>query len=218
MTDRALGVPYDRWRQAMFAQIITGKATDPQALQSRMEDWQKNLQGGADGWRATTAGVADDGTFVAVAMFESEEAAQRNSERPEQGEWWAQTEPLLENPTFTNSTEAEELLGGPDATAGFVQVIQARVLDADAVAQMREGMEEGIRASRPDVTGMVLASHGDEVTQVVYFSDEAAARAGETQEHDAADASGDGPDWEAMARAFGDMRYVDLREPWHARS
>ena len=39
-------------------------------------------------------GMCDDGTFVALARFESAEAARRNSDRPEQGEWWAECEPL----------------------------------------------------------------------------------------------------------------------------
>lgn len=196
----------------MFVQIISGKATDEQALEDRMTEWTKSLQGGAQGWRGTTAGAAADGTFVALAMFESEEAARRNSDRSEQGEWWAQTEPLIQNPTFIDATEVTEFLGGPDPTAGFVQVMQGRLLDADAAAQMMDGMEDSIREARPDVTGMVLARHGDRFTQAVYFTDEAAAREGERKE-----GPDSGPDPEEMQRVFADISYIDLTRPWHAQ-
>ncbi|MPZ74136.1 MAG: hypothetical protein GEU74_13050 [Nitriliruptorales bacterium] len=196
----------------MFVQFITGRAKDAQALQARFDDWTQNLKGGAHGWRGTTAGVAEDGTFVAAVRFESPEAAQRNSDRPEQGEWWAQTEPLIEAAEFTDSADVIELLGGADPAARFVQVMRGRVLDAAAAAEMMDGMEDGIRRTRPDVTGLLVATHGDRFTQVVYFTDEAAARAGESQDRP------EDADMEAMARVFTDVTYVDLKAPWHAAS
>jgi hypothetical protein len=39
--------------------------------------------------------VTDDGRFVGLARFESEEAARRNSGRPEQGRWWMETSKLF---------------------------------------------------------------------------------------------------------------------------
>ena len=43
---------------------------------------------GAVGWLGGTAGVTEDGEFVVIERFESEEAARANSARPEQDEWW----------------------------------------------------------------------------------------------------------------------------------
>jgi hypothetical protein len=34
--------------------------------------------------------LTDDGRFIALARFESEEAARRNSDRPEQDRWWTE--------------------------------------------------------------------------------------------------------------------------------
>ena len=60
------------------------------------------------GWLGTTSGVTDDGTFVALARFESPEAAQQNSDRPEQGAWWEQTAALFSGePEFHDSTTVE---------------------------------------------------------------------------------------------------------------
>ena len=45
--------------------------------------------------------MTEDGRFIALARFASEEAAQRNSQRPEQDQWWTQTATLFSGePTF----------------------------------------------------------------------------------------------------------------------
>jgi len=194
----------------MFVQVITGKATDTEALRARLQQWFEQLRPGADGWVGTTAGVADDGTFVAMAAFESEEAARANSERAEQGQWWAATEPLIENPHFMDSTDARPWLGGPDPDAKFVQVMQGRVLDEEAAeAMMSSEMDAAVREARPDVIGGLVARHGDRFTQAVFFTDEAAAREGEKR----MDEQGGGPG-EEFDQALGDLTFTDLRDPW----
>src|SRR5689334_17501448 len=74
-----------------FVQVIQGRVTDAAALQHQIETWAAELSPGASGWLGSTGGATDDGRFIAVVRFESEEAARRNSERPEQDAWWAQT-------------------------------------------------------------------------------------------------------------------------------
>jgi hypothetical protein len=194
----------------MFVQIISGQTGDAQALRGRFDEWTKTLQSEADGWRGATVGVGDDGTFVAAAMFESEEAARRNSDRPEQGEWWSQTEPLISNPTFTDSPEAMVMLGGPDPTAGFVQVMQGKILDQELAKTLMQPDDDEMSNARPDVTGMVICPSEDRFTTIVYFTDEASARAGESSE-----ASQNDPRNEQFEKAFGDLSYIDLHEPWH---
>ena len=56
------------------------------------ERWISELGADAPGWLGSTAGVTADGEFVVLARFTSAEEAQRNSERPEQGAWWAEME------------------------------------------------------------------------------------------------------------------------------
>ena len=70
----------------MFVQVIRGRVTDPEQLHAALDRWSEQLAPGAHGWLGSTAGVTEDGRFVALARFESAEAARRNNDRPEQGQ------------------------------------------------------------------------------------------------------------------------------------
>ena len=74
----------------MFVQVTQGRTSQAEALYEAMERWRSDLAAGAAGWLGTTAGVTDDGRAIAVYRFESEEAARRMSERPEQEQWWTE--------------------------------------------------------------------------------------------------------------------------------
>jgi hypothetical protein len=71
----------------MFVQVISGRTSQPQAIVDAFDRWKTDLSAGATGWLGSTGGVTEDGRFIAVARFESEEAAMANSARPEQGAW-----------------------------------------------------------------------------------------------------------------------------------
>ena len=75
----------------MFVQVIEGRVADRDALRRQMDRWMSELRPGATGFLGSTAGVTDDGYAIAFARFESAAAAEANSERPEQGRWWAET-------------------------------------------------------------------------------------------------------------------------------
>ena len=74
----------------MFIQVIQGRAINPDGIRAAADRWNAELQPGAEGWLGSTSGVTDDGRFIAVVRFQSEELARRNSDRPEQGDWWNQ--------------------------------------------------------------------------------------------------------------------------------
>lgn len=195
----------------MFVQAIEGRAKDAQGLRSQLEKWGRELSPGANGWLGSTGGVADDGTFIGVVRFESEAAAQANSDRPEQGAWWEETKGYFDGDvTFLNCPTVDVFGAGGSDDAGFVQVMQGRA-DRDQVVASMSGVEEILQRVRPDVIGGIAAWPGDGTfTQVVYFTSEAEAREREKAELSAEDA-------EAMQRSVGTMqveRFVDLREPW----
>ena len=195
----------------MFVQVIEGRAKDAEGLRSQVEKWRRELSPGAQGWLGSTGGVADDGTFIAVARFESEAAAQANSDRPEQGAWWEETKAYLDGEvTFLNCPTVDVFGAGGSDDAGFVQVMQGRA-DRDQVVASMSGVEEILRRARPDVIGGIAAWPGDGTfTQVVYFTSEAEAREREKAEMSPEDA-------EAMQQSVGTMqveRFVDLRQPW----
>lgn len=193
----------------MFVQVIRGEVADAQALRSRLDDWKGKLAAGAQGWLGTTAGVTDDGQFVALACFESEEAARRNSDRPEQGAWWSEVEPLIHNATFADATEVHSAMNGMDPSAKFVQVIEARLADADR-ARTLMSQTDALSQARPDILGMIAVVHGDRSTQAVYFRDEASAREGESREP----SDDDRAMMEEFDATFADPSYLDLRDPW----
>ena len=195
----------------MFVQVIQGQANDREGLRAQFDRWQDQLSAGATGWLGATAGVTDDGQFVAVVRFESEEAARRNSDRPEQGEWWAETAKLFDgDPTFSDSTEVDDMFGGGSNDAGFVQVIQGRATDKARLRELSRSAEAELREARPDILGGTTAWNGDEFTDTVYFTTEAAAREGEAKELPADSAAG-ASEWMSL---MSDLRYYDLRQPW----
>ena len=198
----------------MFAQVIQGRTSDPAALWKRLEDWDRTLKPGAAEYLGTTAGVSDDGEFIAIARFESEEAARRNSDRPEQGEWWAGTEKHFDGDVrFYDCTEVEVMWGGGSDTAGFVQVIQGRLQDEDHKERWRRaeaGAEEWMRANRPDVIGSVRAWQDTNFSDFVYFTSEQEAREGEKKQPPP-DAEGSAEDWMGQVE---DLKFIDLRRPF----
>jgi hypothetical protein len=168
----------------MFIQVIQGRTSDADGLRAAIDRWEKDLAPGAVGWLGTTGGVTADGRAIAVVRFESEEAARRNSERPEQDRWWRETEKLYDGgATFKESSDVVvDLQGDPDR-AGFVQIMQGRTSDPARARQLMTQDPDMWATFRPDVIGSVEALHdGGAYTMVLYFTSEAEAREGERKE------------------------------------
>lgn len=197
----------------MFVQVIQGRVTDPREARAALDRWAQELAPGATGWLGTTAGVTDDGSFIAVARFASEDAARRNSDRPEQDQWWAQTSKLFDGEaTFRDSTDVDlDIHGDPDS-AGFVQVIQGRSGDPARARELMGQNSEAWAAFRPEIIGSVGAAHdGGSYTAVLYFTSEAEAREGERKEPP--------PELKQQMDEMGSLEvgeptYLDLRQPW----
>ena len=197
----------------MFAQVIQGRTSEPEGLRAALDRWTEELQPGSIGWLGSTIGITDDGTFIAIVRFESAEAAERNSQRPEQGHWWAETSRLFDGEvSFRDSQDVTvDLRGDPDQ-AGFVQVMQGRVSDAARAKELMAQMPgDAMAAFRPDVLGSVMIGHQDGAwTQVIYFTSEAEAREGERKEtppefQDAME--------EMNQLSVGETTFYDLRQP-----
>jgi len=168
----------------MFVQIIQGKTSNPEALRAAVDRWMQDLAPGATGWLGSTGGVTEDGRFISAVRFESEEAARRNSERPEQGQWWAQTEKLFDGAaTFRDSSDVTVDVPGDPDRAGFVQIMQGRTSDPDRAKQLMNQDADKWAAARPDMIGSAVIDHdGGAYTMIMYFTSEAAAREGERKE------------------------------------
>ena len=48
----------------MFVQVIEGHVADKEGLRAQIDRWQNELKPGADGYLGTTAGVAEDNSFI----------------------------------------------------------------------------------------------------------------------------------------------------------
>jgi hypothetical protein len=196
----------------MFVQVIKGRTADPGGLRAAMDRWMQDLAPGAIGWLGSTAGVTEDGRAIAVARFESEESARRNSERPEQDQWWRETAPVFEGEaTFLDSSDVSvDLQGDPDR-AGFVQVMQGRSIDPERAKQLMSQDSDKWAAFRPDVLGSLSIAHqGGAYTMVMYFTSEAEAREGERREIP--------PELKATMDEMdklstGEVEFFDLKEP-----
>ena len=197
----------------MFVQVIEGRVQDAAALRAAIDEWFQQVAPGATGWLGSTGGVTDDGRAIALVRFESEQAARENSDRPEQDQWWAQTAKLFDGePTFSESSDVTlDIVGDPDS-AGFVQIMQGQVSDADRAGELMFGDDMDLSDFRPDILGRLLAAHdGGAWTMAIYFTSEDEARAGEQKEAP--------PELEArMAEmrslAVGPPSFHDLHDPW----
>ena len=197
----------------MFVQVITGKVSDAGEAHAALDQWAQELAPGATGWLGSTAGVTADGQLIAIARFDSEDAARRNSDRPEQDQWWAQTSKLFtEEPTFRDSTKVDVDMHGDPDKAGFVQVIQGRTSDPARARELMQDNPDTWAEFRPDVLGSVGAGHdGGAYTMVLYFTSEEDAREGERKEMP--------PEMQAQMEEMGKLEvgeptFLDIKEPW----
>ena len=197
----------------MFVQVIEGRVSDAAAVRAAMERWIEELAPGSIGWLGTTGGVTEDGRFVALARFESEEAARRNSERPEQDRWWAETSKLFSGDvTFRDSSDVfVDVIGDPDS-AGFVQVFQGRGSNPGRAHELMGQNAPEWAAFRPEILATLSVTHeGGSYTMAVYFTSEQAAREGEGKELPAALKS----QMEEMnTLMIGEPEFFDLKDPW----
>jgi hypothetical protein len=197
----------------VFVQVIQGQVSDAGKVRAAFDRWVQELAPGAIGWLGSTAGVTEDGRFIALARFESEEAARRNNDRPEQDRWWTETAQLFSGAaSFTDSSDVTvDVTGDPD-DAGFVQVIQGRGSDPDRARELMGQDSSEWAAFRPEILGSVGVGHeGGAYTMAIYFTSEEAAREGERKEPP--------PELQAQmdemaALSVGEPEFFDLKQPW----
>jgi len=200
----------------MFVQVIQARAKDAAALREQWQRWDRELKPAAKGFLGSTAGVTADGEFIALARFESEEAARANSDNADQGAWWTQTSQYLEDPMFHDCTLVDLVNDGGSDAAGFVQVIQGKVTDVDRARELDRATQDQMNDVRPDVIGGIVAWHpqNGRFTNVMYFTSEAEARANEKATSNAPEFEKYMSEWQAIAD--GDPKFLDITEPWYA--
>jgi hypothetical protein len=197
----------------MFVQVIQGRTGKADEVHAAMERWRTELGPGAVGWLGSTGGVTDDGRAIALARFESADAARRNSERPEQDRWWRETAALFDgDASFADSEDVTlDLVGDPDK-AGFVQIMRGRGTDPARARELMSQDSEKWAAFRPEILGTVAVGHPEGgYTVAIYFTSEADAREGERKEPP--------PELAAQMEEMNKLmteppEFFDLKHPW----
>jgi hypothetical protein len=196
----------------VFVQVVQGQVTDAEQVHAAMDRWMEELAPEASGWLGTTAGVTEDGRLIALARFESADAARHNGESPAQDKWWHEFSSLLTGDATIHDAEDVTVLIGEPATVGFVQVMQGRATNPERVRELMAQNPDEWAAFRPDILCIALSMYGDgDFTTAMYFPSEAQARKGEQKELPASlKAQMDELDsLDAVPPVF-----FDLRQPW----
>jgi hypothetical protein len=196
----------------MFIQVIQGRATNPPGIRRDLGRWQRLLAADADGWLGSTAGITDDGWSITVVRFASEAQARRNSDRPEQREWWRDASQHLARVAVHDAPKVHIHRDGRAEEAGFVQVIQGHSDHLERMASLARDQDEVLAREAPHILGMTVAEHADrpgDFTQIVYFTSEQDARRFAQE----SPAVADEPVLERLRSLMTNARCFDLRDP-----
>lgn len=194
----------------MFAQFIAARTSDREAYNEHIRRWYQEQSSQAEGWLLGVGGVTARGESLMLILFESEEQARRNSDRPEQGHWWQALLTCLEGaPEVIDSAAVDRYGSGDLMQAGFVQFIRAQVSDQERMRSMSQEMAGDMLELRPDILGGITLWYPGGSVDVVGFTSEAEARQGE-QRQIPADFE---EKWGEISSLMSDMRYYDMAQP-----
>jgi hypothetical protein len=199
-------------QKRMFIRIIQGRATNPPGIRRDLGRWQRLLAADADGWLGSTAGITEDGWSITVIRFASEAQARRNSDRPEQREWWRDASQHLARIAVHDAPKVHTYGDGRADEAGFVQVIQGHSDDLERIASLGRDREEVLARDAPQILGMTVAEHADwsgGFTLIVYFTAERDARRFAQEPP----AEAEEPALEQLRSLLTTSRCFDLRDP-----
>jgi hypothetical protein len=203
------GIP--REAEAVFIQVMQGRALDPPGIRRELNRWQRQLATDADGWLGATAGVTEDGWSVVVMYFDTERQARRNSDRPEHRAWWREASQHLGEVAFHDAPKVRLFGDGRLDLAGYVQVIQGHIDDLERMASLG-GDQEVLAREAPHILGMTVAEHANppgDFTQILYFTSEPDAQRFAPEPPTQTDE----PAQQERRGLMTNLRAFDLREP-----
>jgi hypothetical protein len=193
----------------MFVQVFQGKLNDPDLWASQVEKWRSEIRPKTTGFLGFTSGVTADDYAITVVRFDSQAKAQVDSNLAEQGAWFEETTRAFDGEiVFHDYPHVDILLAGGSDQAGFVQVMQGRAIDQQAMRDMQKEVEAELRLSRPDLIGAVIGSDDEGgFTQASYFTSEHEARINEKTMADSPLVQ------QFMSNIGPDLTFYDLTRP-----
>jgi hypothetical protein len=194
---------------SMFVDVISGSTENPHEMQRRIGEWVTDIAPHTPGWRGTTAGVAADGTFVAMTRIDAEVAP-----APAHDQWRTATLALLAGDRSSLIYDRVNLLEeqGDVGSAEFVQFVLGRVRNTAESHRYLTEFDAVYAPLRPDCVGRLMAGRDDgRFIGAFYFTSEEEARAAEGQEMS--------PEIVALIErgetlSDGPAIYIDLTRPW----
>lgn len=194
--------------------ITQARVRDAEAVRELAERWQREIAPETDGWLATTAGISDDGEFVSLLRFASEEAVRRNAESERQRRWWEEFRQYVSGDVSIVETSSAAAFGDsrPDADVGYVHVVQgeARIM-IDILEGVAEHEEHHIREHHLPLLGGIIVDHGgDRFTEFMYFpsEDEKGRGIGGTLPEEGVTMV------ERVAGHVANIRHLAISDPW----
>lgn len=200
----------------LFLQVICGPVKDAQRVRELHQRWVEQLSPNAEGWVAADAGVTDTGEYVGVFRFVSAEAARRNSQRPEQDQWWRELhEQFSGDVLIADCPEMEEYGDARPDDAGFMQLVLGRGENIGGMLrEITQAKSHHTEQSHLDVLGgLIAATGGGQFADVIYYTSEDAARSGPTGEFLQTGITL----IEKLGGFVTDVRVYEVRNPWLAR-
>ncbi len=190
----------------MFVQVVRGVVRDPEETFARLDLWLDELAPQASGWLGTTAGVTKDRELVSFVRFASAADARHNSDRIEQGLWWADSTHVFTGDVSFDNYDGVAVFGdgGSDA-AGLVEVLIGRLDRRRGLPALAAQLAEQGMALGPRVIGGLVGLHEDgNLTQAVYFC----------HAEDGPDASLDPVKLLGSSTGISDLRLLQLDRLW----
>lgn len=194
---------------ALSVRVVRGHTTDPTALHRHWTRWERAVASSIDGYLGATAGVGDDGAFIAVIRFAGAAAARRSAGEPATAALWGDVVGLLRGCIVEDTERTDTWNRGGSDDAGFVQIRHGRSSDPERLRDLYVN-QQPVRMGpyRPEVLGGLFAWHGHgRFTLSAYFSSEDAARAGENLQEFRSF-------FDDIDAVMHDLTYVDLHRPW----
>jgi len=198
----------------MFIQVVTGKIADRAKFDEVGPRWETDVKPTAEGNLGGTVGTTADGKFFVSSRWESAEAAEKNNASPAQAKWFEEFAPAVTDVEYHNCPTVILMGSGNKDDAKFVQVMVGQIKDRAKFEALNDRMGEIDKVFsnwRSDVLGDVMAVCDDHqhFYDVVYFTNEADARAAESKEPPAEVQQIMGE----MDEAADIVEYLDLKDP-----
>lgn len=155
----------------MFVQVVRGAVRDPEETFARLDFWLDQLAPEAIGWLGTTAGVTGDGELVSFVRFASAADARHNSDRVEQGQWWADSARVFTRDVSFDNYDGVTLFGGGGSDdVAAVEVLVGRVHRRRGLTDLAAELAEyGLSLGPRVVGGLVGLQEDGNLTQAIYL-------------------------------------------------